>query len=418
MRTFILLSQYAKMNVELAADRTLRVDARVIALVGSAHFVSHFFQLALPPLFPMLKQEFGVSYAMLGAVMSVFFAFSGVCQTLAGFAVDRFGARTVLLAGMGLLAASCLIAGFAPIFWVLFPVMALAGVGNSVFHPADFSILNASVAPQRLGHAYSVHGIGGNLGWAAAPMTSFALGSLFGWRAALIIMGGLGLAALAFLMTQRASLVCHHRKGSAAHYSFSVSHIALLLRLPVIMCFAYFCFWSMATVGVQTFSVTTLTVAYHLPLALATTALTGFLLGASAGILAGGFAATKTSRHSLVAAGGMLASAFFTLVLASAIVPSAFVVVLTTLMGFFLGMTVPSRDMLVRASAPAGATGRVYGFVYSGVDFGASLAPLLIGWLLDRGHGAGIFIGIAGCMLLTMLTAVQIPRFARASAAA
>jgi MFS family permease len=114
----------------------------------------------------------------------------------------------------------------------------------------------------------------------------------------------------------------------------------------------------------------------------------------------------------------MLASAFFTLVLASAIVPSAFVVVLTTLMGFFLGMTVPSRDMLVRASAPAGATGRVYGFVYSGVDFGASLAPLLIGWLLDRGHGAGIFIGIAGCMLLTMLTAVQIPRFARASAAA
>lgn len=399
-----------------SAAGTLRGDAKVIGLIGSAHFVSHFYQLALPPLFPMLKNEFGVSYATLGAVMTVFYSCSGVFQALAGFAVDRFGARAVLLSGMGLLAASCMLAGLAPVFWLLFPVMALAGIGNSVFHPADFAILNASVTTPRLGHAYSAHGIGGNLGWAAAPVMSFALGSVYGWRVALMVMSVMGLAVLAFLLAQRAVLVCHRHKVEAAQGGLTRANIVLLLRAPILMCFAYFCFWSMATVGMQTFSVTALTAVYHVPLGLATTALTTFLLGTSAGILAGGFVAAQTSRHSLVAAGGMLLSAFFAFVLAGATAPS--VMALTTLMGFFLGMTVPSRDLLVRAATPAGAVGRVYGLVYSGLGLGASIAPLFFGWMLDGGHGTGIFYGIAGCMLLTMFTAVQMPRFARASAPA
>lgn len=399
-----------------SASRTLRGDAKVIGLIGSAHFVSHFFQLALPPLFPMLKNGFGVSYATLGALMTVFYSFSGVFQTLSGFAVDRFGARAVLLGGMGLLAASCILAGLVPVFWLLFPVMALAGIGNSVFHPADFAILNASVTPPRLGHAYSAHGIGGNLGWAAAPMTGFALGSVYGWRVALIVMGVMGLAVLAILLSQRAVLVCHRHRAEAESGADTRVHFSLLLQAPILMCFAYFCFWAMATVGMQTFSVTALTAIYHVPLALATTALTAFLLGTSAGILAGGFVAAQTSRHSLVAAGGMLTSALFAFILAGTTALS--VVALTTLMGFFLGMTVPSRDLLVRAATPAGATGRVYGLVYSGLDFGASLAPLLLGWLLDKGRGADIFIGLAICMLLTMLTAVRMPRFARAGASA
>ncbi|MGH8750926.1 MAG: MFS transporter [Burkholderiales bacterium] len=401
-----------------AASGTLKGDAKVIGLIGSAHMVSHFFQLALPPLFPMLKNEFGVSYAALGAVMTVFYACSGVCQALAGFAVDRFGARVVLLSGMTLLAASCLLVGMAPAFWFLFPLMALAGIGNSVFHPADFAILNASVTPPRLGHAYSLHGIGGNLGWALAPLVSFALGSLYGWRVALIVMGAMGLMAAFFLTMQRESLLCPRHKKDIASGVFNGSNLALLLRAPILMCFAYFSFWSMAMVGVQTFSVTVFTTNHHLSFALASAALTGFFLGGSAGIFTGGFIASRTERHDRVAAAGMLIGALLALLLASAAVPAAFIMPVTVLMGFFMGVTSPARDMLVRRATPAGAAGRVYGFVYSGLDFGASLAPLMFGWLLDGGHGSGIFIGIAACMLLTMTTAVQMPRFARASASA
>src|SRR6266704_3829704 len=175
------------------AAGTFRRDVKVIGLIGSAHCLSHFFQLVLPPLFPLLKAEFGVTYATLGALISVFYVASGLCQFGAGFAVDRFGARPVLLGGIGLLAGGTLIAGLMPdVFW-LFPLVFIMGVGNGVFHPADFAILNATVATRRLGHAYSTHGIGGSLGYALAPVASFGLASAFGWRASLLILGAAGL---------------------------------------------------------------------------------------------------------------------------------------------------------------------------------------------------------------------------------
>ena len=186
---------------------SFRRDAHVIGVVGLAHSTSHFFQLALPPLFPLLRAEFGVSYAVLGTLIGVFYAASGITQFASGFAVDRWGARPVLLTGLMLIVGSALLASLAPGIGWLFPVVALMGIGNGVFHPADFAILNANVEPRRLGHAYSVHGIGGNLGYIVAPIVSFALGSAFGWRYALAAMGAVGLVALGVIATQRALLV-------------------------------------------------------------------------------------------------------------------------------------------------------------------------------------------------------------------
>ncbi len=390
----------------VAAD-SFRNDAKVIGLVGSAHALSHFFQLALPPLFPLLRDEFGVSWALLGTLVGAFYVASGVSQFAAGFAVDRYGARPVLFGGLALLAGGTVLAGFAPGIGWLFPVVMIMGLGNGVFHPVDFAILNANVAQQRLGHAYSVHGIGGTLGYAASPIVTFALASAIGWRPALMTLGAAGLVALAVLATQRASLACHVGRGHPATQAKAAS----LFRQPAILaCFAYFAIYTVGTIGLQTFSPATLNVAFDIPLALATTAVTAYLLGSTAGIVAGGFLAARTERHDRVAATGLALGA--TLLLSMSVAPPSTVTLLPLFaaIGFVTGMTGPSRDMIVRGATPKGASGRVYGFVYSALDLGSMTGPIWFGFMLDHGMGKAVFASAAACFLLAIATVLQVRR--------
>ncbi len=395
------------------AEASLHRDVRVIGLVGSAHFFSHFFQLVLPPLFPILKEELGVPYVALGLLMGVLFAASGIGQTVSGFLVDRWGAARVLLAGMALLAGSIAAIGLTHSYGALLAVAVLAGLGNSVFHPADYSIFNASVNARRLGRAYSVHGICGNLGWTAAPAVVVGLTGLYGWRAALMIVGVVGLGAVALLATQSHFLADGGGRGAARTMGRPRSladDLRLLTAAPILAAFGYFTLLAISLIGMQTFSVAALMAIYHVPLGLATGALTAMFLGSALGVLAGGFLADRTSRHHLVAAGGMTAGAVLALVLASAVPPTALLPVVMALAGFFLGSTSPSRDMLVRAATPPGASGKVYGFVYSGLDLGSSLTPLAFGWLLDHGEPRAVFVMAAVFMLLTIGTVVQVRR--------
>jgi MFS family permease len=402
--------------LDSAAAGTFRNDARVIGLIGSAHCLSHFFQLVLPPLFPLLKAEFDVSYATLGALLSVFYVASGLCQFGAGFAVDRFGARGVLFAGIGLLAGGTLVAGLVPGLYWLFPLAALMGIGNGVFHPADFAVLNASVAPRRLGHAYSTHGIGGSLGYALAPVVSYGLGSMIGWRHALVVLGALGLVALAALATQRHALASRVHGAEPPRHTLAGS-IALFRQSAILLCFGYFVVLTLGTIGIQTFSVTALNAAYAVPFALATSALTAYLLGSTAGVLAGGFLAVSTSRHDRVAAAGLFTGGVLMLMVGVAATSSAWLVPLFALTGFALGATAPSRDMIVRGATPPGASGRVYGFVYSGYDFGSTIAPVAIGALLDHGEPQALFIAVALFLFLAIGTVLQVRRSVRAVAA-
>lgn len=402
--------------MDSAAAGTFRNDARVIGLIGSAHCLSHFFQLVLPPLFPLLKAEFNVSYATLGGLVSVFYAASGVCQFGAGFAVDRFGARPVLLGGIGLLAGGALLAGFVPGIYWLFPLAALMGLGNGVFHPADFAVLNANVHPRRLGHAYSTHGIGGSLGYALAPVVSYGLASVIGWRQALVVLGALGLVALAALATQRHMLASRPPGVEAPRHTLAGS-IDLFRQSPILLCFAYFAVLTLATIGIQTFAATALNAAYAVPLALATSALTAYLLGSTAGILTGGFLAAHTGRHDRVAAAGLLAGGTLMLLVAAAPAIAAWAVPLFAATGFALGATGPSRDMIVRGATPRGASGRVYGFVYSGLDLGATIAPVAVGALLDRHEPRALFVAVAVCLFLAIGTVLQVRRSVRAAAA-
>jgi MFS family permease len=395
--------------LDSAPAAPFRQDAKVIGLIGSAHCLSHFFQLALPPLFPLLKAEFGVSYATLGALVSVFYVASGVCQFGAGFAVDRYGARPVLLGGMGLLAGGALVASFVPGPQWLFPVVLVMGIGNGVFHPADFAVLNANVALKRLGHAYSTHGIGGSLGYAIAPVVSFGLGSALGWRQALLIMSLIGLAALAILSTQRRALVSRSHETSAIRHTLADS-LGLFRQRAIVLCFTYFAVLTLATIGLQTFAGTALNAAYGVPLAVATSALTAYLLGGTAGILTGGFLAARTSRHDRVAAAGLAAGGALMLAVGAWPALAELVVPLFGITGFVLGATGPSRDMIVRAATPTGAAGRVYGFVYSGLDLGATISPVVVGSLLDHGSPRTMFVAVAACMFVAIGTVLQVRR--------
>ena len=389
---------------------TLHHDARVIGVVGVAHLLSHFFQLALPPLFPLLRAEFDTSYAVLGALVGVFYVASGITQFAAGFVVDRVGARPVLLTGIALLALGSLLAGTVPGVHWLFPVAALMGVGNGVFHPADFAILNANVAPRRLGYAYSMHGIGGNLGYALATLASFALGAALGWREALWVMGSSGLVALALVFSQRVVLSSRQTEAGA-HHTLRGS-LALFREPSILLCFVFFCVLTIATVGLQTFLPTALNAAFDVPIAIATSAVTTYLLGGTAGIVAGGFLAVRFARHDLVAGAGLGLAAVVVAGIATTAPPPGVLLPLLALVGFAVGGTGPSRDLIVRRATPAGASGRVYGFVYSGLDLGATVGPVVIGFMLDRGAARGVFLLIAALLVLAIGTVVRAQRAA------
>jgi len=393
---------------ETLQPESFRRDARIIGLVGAAHASSHFFQLALPPLFPLLRAEFGVSWTLLGLLIGVFYAASGVTQFAAGFAVDRAGARPVLLSGLALLACGTLLASLAPGVYWLFPIVAAMGVGNGVFHPADFAILNANVAPRRLGYAYSTHGIGGNLGYALSPVVSFTLASAYGWRVALAVMGVMGLVALGVLASQRALLTSH--RAHDAHARSVRGAFALFMQTAIALCFCYFVAQTMAAVGLQTFLPSALNVGFAVPLGLATTAVTAYLLGGTAGIALGGYFATLTTRHDRVAATGLLTGASLLALVATEVVPLPMIIPVFVAVGFAMGTTGPSRDLIVRNATPKGAAGRVYGFVYSGLDLGAMLGPVWFGFMLDHGLSHQMFFVIAALLVVAVGTVLQVRR--------
>ena len=398
-----------------APTATLRQDSTIIGLVGLAHGSSHFFQLLLPPLFPLLKAEFNVSYAELGMLMMVFYTISGVCQTVAGFAVDRYGARRVLLFGVGTMALSALLSAIAPGFWMLAACVVVAGLGNSVFHPSDFTILNARVDPKRLGHAFSVHGLSGSLGWAAAPLTVTALAHAFGWRGALFAAGAAGLVLFGVLYASRRFLATTAELDGPATVSKAITPkrhtdggLRPLLTTPVLLCFGYFLLIAMALTGLQSFAIPALIDFSQVTLANATLALTCYFLGNMVGTLSGGFAAGWTNRHDIVAAAGMGSGALLFFLIAAGIVTAWMVIPVFALAGFSSGITGPSRDLIVRGATAKGATGRVYGFVYSGLDTGSAIAPVLLGWLLDHGHASSVFLFIGVALLLGIGTVIQV----------
>jgi len=392
---------------------SFRADARVIGLVATAHGVSHFFQLLLAPLFPWIRAELGLSYAELGALMAIFFIVSGVGQALSGFIVDRVGARSVLFVGLALLGAAALVMGTSSGYAGLALGAMIAGLGNCVFHPADYTLLNRRVSAPRLAHAFSAHGISGNLGYAAAPVFLVGIAQLTGsWRTAVLAAAAVAIAVLLLLLLNRSVLDdragLSAADGSRARSAAAGSSLAFLKLPQVWMCFAFFLVSSLAIGGVQSFAPTALHELYGMPLTLAALAYTTFMLASAGGMLLGGFAGARTSNHDRLIATCFVAAGSLSVLLGLAVLPAVMVLPIMGLIGFGTGVANPSRDLLVRAASPAGATGRVYGTVYSGLDAGMAIAPVIFGLIMDAHQPGWVFVVIGGFQFLAIFTALTV----------
>jgi predicted MFS family arabinose efflux permease len=388
-----------------------RSDIEVITLIGFVHGVSHFFHLLLPPLFPWLMQDFNLSFTGIGMTMTVFFVISGIGQAMAGFLVDRFGAARVLGGGISCFALAGVVLHFATGYPMLIATAALAGLGNSVFHPADFTVLNHRVSQARLGHAFSVHGLSGNLGWAAAPVFMTGIATAAGWRNAALGASLVAILALALLFWRREAINEAHDHRATKGDEAQSSTFAFLGSRAVWLCFLFFLLITAAFGAIQNFASPILQAIYGLSLTTAALALSTYLIGGAAGIILGGFLAQKNAHEYLIA-GALGIAALLAVLLASGVLPGWAILPLMGGIGFCTGIAGPSRDLLVRRAATArfgkSAYGRVYGFVYSGLDLGLAMAPVIFGGMMDGRQFGEVLIGIAVLQTLAIFSALRV----------
>jgi MFS family permease len=400
-----------------ASSTNLRGDAQLIGLVGLAHAISHFSQLILAPLFPWLKDAFNVSYTELGAVLTVFFVVSCIVQAASGFIVDKMGPRPVLFVGLGALALAAFGYALAQSYWMLLLCAIVGGIGNGVFHPVDYTLFNRKVAPTRLGHAYSVHGITGSLGWALAPAFVVPIAIAFSWRVALASAGALAIVVLLVLWAYRSVLsldVKTVQKATGHGEPAPIGGEFDFLRIPAVwMCFGFFFFYAVVISVVQTFAPVAAGHLHAVPVALVAVCLTVYMVASAGGMVVGGFLASDPSRCERIVGTGFGIAALLALVLAFAQFPPVMVPVLFGAMGFVSGVAGPSRDLLVKRSTPPNATGRVYGVVYAGLDIGQALAPLVFGRLMDHAQYTSVIVGLALVQAVLIASAFNVRRVRR-----
>ena len=393
------------------APLSLARQNRAIGLIGAGHFNSHLYGLVLPPLFPFMKADLGVSYAALGLLMSLYFVASATVQIPVGILVDRIGARVVLFAGLLVMGTGVTLAGLVGEYWAMAGLFLCAGMGNSVFHPADFVILSASVEKGRLGRAFGFHSFCGSAGTALAPVTMLVLASQFGWRSALVTVGLFGLAITAILFASRTALredAMRKQREKTDGGGFGATRRVLFSR-TILSFFLFYVASASAHSAINSFSVVVLSQQYGAPLALANGVLSAFLIAAVIGVVLGGFLADRTDRHDRILVATFAVSALCIGGVATGALPLWLIAAAITLAGLMRGIVSPSRDLMVREAAPGGLLGTVMAFVTFGFTIGSSSMPVICGWLVDLGYGDAIF-WLSATMMLLVIGSVFIAR--------
>jgi FSR family fosmidomycin resistance protein-like MFS transporter len=393
---------------ETVSVRSIRpAESRLIAAVCAAHLVSHYYMLLLAPLFAFIRADFNVRYTELALALTVFNVVSGVLQAPVGFIVDRVGARGVLIAGLAVSSIAYAIAGIVDSYWVFIAMYGVAGLGNTVFHPADYSLLSHHAPHDRLSRIFSYHSFAGIAGSAIAPVTLLYMQSLFGWRGAYLgasIFGSLVLLALIAQPEPPAGTMQTGKGPANALADAPDTGWRLLLSAPILLNLAYFMLTSIMGGGLNTYLVVALGALHGTPPAIANIALTGLLAMNAVGVLGGGLLAGRTRRHAAVAALGLGVGGIVTALVGIFDFPSVLLVLLMAFSGLCVGATYPSRDMLVRAVTPPGAYGRVFGFVSVGFNIGASIAPIVYGALMDNGQPRAVFLLSAAVSIICIST--------------
>ena len=405
------------------SSASLARDIRVTSVISGGHMFSHYYFMVFGPIMPLLAAELNFTYTMLAAILSAYSFSSFAVQTPFGFLVDKYGARGPLISGLFIMGASIAGLGFASEFWHFIVLYSIAGMANSVFHPADYAILSASVNNSRMGRAFGVHLFSGHFAWVICPGTMLGAAALWGWRGAFIAVGLVGVAYALFMLTQWAALEDGRDARAAAKRVKSEENktkkhdpeslhegIRLLLTFPIVMCMLFFVFLTLGFTGIRTFFVAAMEVMNGMSLANSNGALTGFIIGSTIGITAGGVLADKIGPQIWLAAVSLVGAGI--LIIVSGTVPMTTVMLFTvmTLAGTFLGLLLPSRDLLVRQVTPDGSMGKVMGFLSTGMMGAAAVAPLIFGYFLDLGQPlwvfwiSGIFVAFA---LFTFVSTAQ-----------
>ena len=386
-------------------------DTKVIALIAIAHFVSHVHVMLLPPILGQVREAFGVSYTQIALALTAFNVASALLQTPAGFLVDRIGPRLMLTAGLILAGAAITAAALLPGYWFFVIAYALMGVANTVYHPADYSILSAAIDSKKIGKAFSIHTFAGYLGFGVTPAMVLACAAIWDWRGAFLFAAGLSFAVALLLIVAGSVLPRVVRKplgsskGGPSRAEAKVG-LGLLLSPPILRNLLFFFCLAMASGGIQTFTVVGMGALHGTPASVANIALSGFLLFSAGGVLLGGIIADRTPHHERVAAVGFACTAAMAILMAWVNMPAAILIGVMSLGGLLNGIIQPSRDMMVRAVTPPGSFGKVFGFVTTGFNLGGMVSPLLFAWLMDRGEPRAIFMIVVAFIFLALVTAV------------
>ena len=378
-------------------------EARVNALIGTGHFLSHFYVLCLPPMFLFWQDAFAVSFAELGLAVALMSGTTAVLQTPVGFLVDRHGARRFLVGGTLLMTIAIALMGAATAYWQILALAVVSGIGNSVIHPADYAILSASISKERMGRAFAVHTFNGNLGFALAPPVMVWLAAMLGWRGSMGLVGLLGIPLVAAILWQSRILTDQVRPVQAT--GAQPGGRALLMTRPMLLFFTFFLLSSMASGGVQSWLITVLHTVHGLELGSASSALTAYMAGATAGVLVGGYFADRISNHLAFASVAVVLAAALVLLVGLVALPGAAVIGLMLGGGIALGASRTPRDMMVRDAAPPGQIGRVFGFVSAGLPLGGALTPVPFGWLIDHGRPELVLVLVAAILVASLFCA-------------
>ncbi len=350
--------------------------------------------------------------------MTVFFGVSCAVQAASGFLVDRYGPLPVLFGGLGLLGVAALGFASATSYPMLLVFAVVAGCGNGVFHPVDYTLINRKVSQPRLGHAYSTHGVSGALGWALAPAFMVSLAMAFSWRTALAAAALVAWGVWLAVWFQRGRLALPPMPATSQAPGAAKEGSLDFLKLPSVwMCWGFFFLSASALSTVQAFAPEAARQLHGVPVSLVAVCLSVYMVCNAGGGVLGGFLAADPSRSERVLGTAIAVAAVLAVAVALLPIPAAAVPVLFGAMGLSVGLAGPSRDLIIKRSTPAHASGRVYGVVYSGLDIGQALSPLLFGLLMDANQYQAVWLGLAAAQLAMMFTGLNVRRFVGSRAA-